>query len=397
MVYVAVFSIALLLYAFFGFPMIIGLLAKARPRRWKRDDTYQPRVSIVLPIYNEELILRQCLSAIITQNYPSDKVEILCGSDGSTDQTNAILEDFSSQYSNLRPFFFPNRRGKMMVMNDLVREAQNEILFFTDADVVLGPDWIRYHVSNYVDSEVGGVTGPLRFETERKDGTTLSEAGFLEMECQLRRNEALIYSSTGFYGCNWSMRRENWKDLPSQTTCDDLYEYLAVIDKGKRLVYDERAIATEIYGRSYQDEFSRKTRYAARSLDAVSHFPQLLFRWPAAAFLWPRKMLRWLTFVPITVLITAITMGVFRHESWSYVFATIGIVSLSLVFVGWLGRNLKHNIPIASQLFWFTQMNIAFLRGVYEFLFSRQSALWPQTTRYAGSPSAVISDQKTLS
>ena len=390
MIYLAVICFVLLLYSYAGFPLLILLLARVRPRPWKTDETTRPTVSILLPVFNEELILRRCLSALVDQRYPSERIEILCGSDGSTDASNSILEEFAAKHSWIHPILFPRQRGKMFVLNDLVRMAQHEILFFSDADVTLSSDAIASHLSNYADTSVGGVTGPLVFATNRLDGTAASEFGFLSMENTLRRAEALVYSTTGFYGCNWSMRRSLWKELPSQKTCDDFFAYLAVVDRGKRLVFDERAVATEIYGRSAEDEFSRKTRYAARSLDAVSHFPRLLYSWPAAAFIWPRKLMRWLGFIPATLLVVAGFVGLARGEMWSYGLLALETLVLLLAFVGWLARGRSRSIPVASIMYWFLQMNLAFVRGAYEFVFSKQDLIWSQTTRISDSTVAAI-------
>jgi len=91
MIYLAVICFVLLLYSYAGFPLLILLLARVRPRPWKTDETTRPTVSILLPVFNEELILRRCLSALVDQRYPSERIEILCGSDGSTEAFGAFI------------------------------------------------------------------------------------------------------------------------------------------------------------------------------------------------------------------------------------------------------------------------------------------------------------------
>jgi biofilm PGA synthesis N-glycosyltransferase PgaC len=381
MIYLAIICLLLLLYSYVGFPLLVSVLASIRPRKWTIDRSYQPAISIILPAYNEELVLRRCLTALVQQDYPSDKLEILCGSDGSSDNTNTILREFADLYPNVKPYLFETQRGKMFVLNDLVQFAKNEILFFTDADVTLSANTIRCHAAHYAGEQVGGVTGRLELALSSQNGAAVSESWFLDSENELRRKEALVYSTTGFYGCNWSMRKSVWRDLPSQRTCDDMFAYLAVIAQNKRLVFDEGAVATELYGRGYEDEFSRKSRYAARTLNAISYFPSLLIKWPSAFFLWPRKLMRWFTFVPVLLIIIASLIGYAQKESWSYGALAIEGLGLMLTLIGWASRNSKRSVPVASQLYWFYKMNLAFILGIYEYLFSKQRVLWSQTKR----------------
>ena len=135
MMYLALFCFVFLLYSYVGFPIFVFLLARLRPRKWASDDTIRPRISIILPVYNEELILHRSLTALAEQEYPSEHFEILVGSDGSSDLSPQTILKIAEQFPNVRPFLFATRRGKMSVLNDLVKEATGDILFFSDADV----------------------------------------------------------------------------------------------------------------------------------------------------------------------------------------------------------------------------------------------------------------------
>src|SRR3954465_14264885 len=121
MIYVAIICLILLLYSYVGFPLLVFVLAKLWPRRTKTDLNIRPTVSIILPSYNEELVLRRCLNSLIALNYPADKLEILCGSDGSSDATNNILREFEKKDSHVRPYYYDAQRGKIAVLNDLAK------------------------------------------------------------------------------------------------------------------------------------------------------------------------------------------------------------------------------------------------------------------------------------
>src|SRR5258706_8144804 len=128
-------SSALLVYAYILYPLIIAALAKLRPRPSLYDESYIPKISVILSAYNEEEHLGACLDSLFAQGYPTEQFEILAGSDGSLDATNLILSQYAAKHPSLRIFLFESRRGKMRVLNDLTREASGEILFFVDADM----------------------------------------------------------------------------------------------------------------------------------------------------------------------------------------------------------------------------------------------------------------------
>ena len=353
MIYFAAGCFLLLLYSYIGFPLLVALLARVRPRKWRMDETYRPTVSIILPAFNESLVLRRCLESLLAQNYPHEKIEILCGSDGSTDQTNAILNEIAEQTSVVRPFFFLRQRGKMLTLNDLVSNAQSEILLFVDADVTLNPNAVLSHVRHYVDSSVGGVAGRLIIASERTDGIFRSESTFLSFESNLRRNEAEIGSTVGLYGGNYSIRRKLWKQLPDDRVYDDFFAVLTIVSEGWRLLYEEGAISTEIYGRNYREERARKKRNASRCLYTLRFMPSTLFRGTIAWLLWPHKILRWMTGFLAVGMVVGSVWAYLNGESWMLSFLVAEILSILLVLVGGLARNAKRPIPLASGLYWF--------------------------------------------
>src|SRR5579872_3327520 len=86
---------ALLVYTYILYPLLIAALAALCPRRSVSDESFTPRISIILSAFNEEKHLAACLDSLLAQDYPMLLVEILAGSDGSSDKTNEILTRYS--------------------------------------------------------------------------------------------------------------------------------------------------------------------------------------------------------------------------------------------------------------------------------------------------------------
>lgn len=92
-------------------------------------------ISIIIPVYNVEQYLRDCLNSVVTQTYPD--YEVICVNDGSTDGSLAILEEFQNKYNQIKVISQQNR-GLSGARNAGIRAAKGDYLFFLDSD-----DWIE--------------------------------------------------------------------------------------------------------------------------------------------------------------------------------------------------------------------------------------------------------------
>ena len=88
------FSLLMLAYIYAGYPLAAALLARRRPRP-VRKGIFEPQVTILIAAYNEEKVIGATLANKLALDYPPDKLEILVISDGSTDQTDAIVASFA--------------------------------------------------------------------------------------------------------------------------------------------------------------------------------------------------------------------------------------------------------------------------------------------------------------
>jgi poly-beta-1,6-N-acetyl-D-glucosamine synthase len=381
MIFLAFACLALFLYAYVGFPLMVSIVARFRPKEWHIDETYRPTVSIILPAFNEELVLVRCLKSLVNLNYPMENIELLCGSDGSTDATNRILSEFAERYPVVRPFLFSNQRGKMLVLNDLVAQAQNEILLFVDADITLTPNSLLSFTKHFADASIGAVAGRYVLLSPRRDGLFKSESAFLSFESNLRRNEALVHSTVGLNGANYAMRRDLWTPITNQQVHDDLFGVLQVIERGKRVLYEESAVAIENYGRTYRDEFLRKSRGSARGFQTLAAFPKLLFSGPVAWMIWPHKILRFLTgYLAIALLCSTLLLYLQGTEGLQSIIVAECLLLLTIC-MGWLLRMSRKSLPVVSEIYWFFEMNLAFMWGCVQYVFRRNHPIWPQTSQ----------------
>jgi glycosyltransferase involved in cell wall biosynthesis/peptidoglycan/xylan/chitin deacetylase (PgdA/CDA1 family) len=101
-------------------------------------------LSVIIPTYNRVGRLRACLEALARQTVDTDAFEVVVVVDGSTDQTLAMLQEFSAPYRLRR--FWQDNSGQSAALNRGLREAYGQFCLFVDDDILLAPDALAEHL-----------------------------------------------------------------------------------------------------------------------------------------------------------------------------------------------------------------------------------------------------------
>src|SRR5687767_11447069 len=115
MVVTFVLSIALLVYVYAGYPLLLRAAVRVRGARPIRRADITPRVSLVISAYNEAAVIERKLENALSLAYPRDAIEIVVISDASADGTDAIVERYADRGVRLERQ--PERRGKTAGLN----------------------------------------------------------------------------------------------------------------------------------------------------------------------------------------------------------------------------------------------------------------------------------------
>ena len=122
----------------------------------------KPLVSVVIAARNEEDNIGKCLEALIRQDYPRDKYEIVAVNDRSEDGTAAVIDGFIQTDSRIQQMqiteVVPEMTPKKWALHTGIQNAKGEIILTTDADCQPGPSWISSIVAHF-DDRVGLVAG----------------------------------------------------------------------------------------------------------------------------------------------------------------------------------------------------------------------------------------------
>jgi len=314
------------------------------------------------------------LNATLRLNYPSEKLQILVASDGSTDETNDIVHAFQDRGVEL--IQIRDRKGKTNAQNEAVRHARHPILVFSDATTRFDADALQYLAGAYRDPQVGAVSGRYDyFDPTAGSPAGTGSAKFWNLENWIKRAQSRIYSLSGCCGCIYSVRRDLYTALPPETI-SDLVQPLHVLLQGYRVVFEEGAHAWEESTRTAGDEFRMRVRVATRGMMGVLSVPQLLLPWTfpwIALQLWSHKIARW----SIPFFLMCVFVGSLLLAS-SPTFRLV--LCLQVIFYAWALASmvipiLRHSRLLSLPLY-FCTINTAFLLGIVNAVRGRRFNVW---------------------
>jgi biofilm PGA synthesis N-glycosyltransferase PgaC len=265
---------ACVLYAYAGYPLMLGLLSHRR--REPRREPFRGSVSFVVAAHNEEANLNRRLNELADQLDNSDIAgEIIVVSDGSDDSTADIARNF--QRGQVHVLELTQHEGKAAALSAACALAQNEILVFADARQTWAADALVRLLENFADPRIGAVSGDLIVQSQ--PGIMAGVGLYWRFEKWLRRQEGRLHSTIGVTGAISAVRRGLFRPIPPGTILDDVYWPLRVVLQGYRVVHDQRAHAYDRLPEHTGDEFRRKVRTLAGNLQLITRLPVLLLPW----------------------------------------------------------------------------------------------------------------------
>jgi len=127
----------------------------------------QPKVSVIIPVYNVELYLADCLDSVVNQTL--QEIEIICVNDGSTDNSLAILRKYQKDDKRIKIIDFPRNGGQSYARNQGISKARGEYIYFLDADDMIVPEAMEdlYVLSKRENLDIVYFDTYLIFETKQ--------------------------------------------------------------------------------------------------------------------------------------------------------------------------------------------------------------------------------------
>ncbi len=293
---------AVLILLTLGYAFLIGRFAlgfrRVRPVRHRSPEPPLPFVSVVVPARDEAAVIGGCVEAILANDYPRDRFEVIVADDLSTDDTPEVVQRFQARFNRESVHALPDgaqeeamerlrlirmeenldevRAHKKRAIEKAVATARGEIILTTDADCLVQESWIRTMIA-FFTPETAFVSGAVLYRTNRSFFEEVQALDFLGL---VAVGAGAIGSGRPNLcnGANAAYRRDVFQDLGGYagldhlTSGDDelLMQRIAYdTDWQVRFCADRRAVVTTRPSPTLRAFIEQRRRWASKG----AHYP----------------------------------------------------------------------------------------------------------------------------
>jgi len=333
-----------------------------------------PYVSIVIPAYNEEENIETRINNLIMSDYPLEKIELIIVNDASEDNTEDIALKAMRKYGiEGRVIKNKTRSGVNFSMSRGVKEAKNEIVVCTDADVYFDRNALKLVVSKLVShKDIGAVTGDLQ-PLKGEEVTKKSESAYRSAYGNICEWESSVASTYCFNGALYTIKKSAPITLNIKNGAYDAGIAFSVIRNGYKALYVSSAKVFENVPDDLSSQFRQKIRRAARLIRATWINKDMI----SGKYGKFGRLVLPLRFTAFLVVPAAFFISVCL---WIYIFSSINIIFLPFLVIAFL--------LVAVSGAWRSNLVSSFiLHQLYLFLglfnMFRDTQIWKLTERKA--------------
>lgn len=370
-------SLALVAYAYAGYPLLVWAWGRLAPRPVRRAPCADARIAVIVVAHNEESRIRAKIETLLAQDHPAPRLDIVIATDGSTDGTPDIVRAYADR--GVRLLAFPQRRGKAACLNDAVAACDADLIVFNDARQMLNREAVRHLAENFADPSVGAVSGELVFVDDPAHPSTSFAGGvdaYWRYEKFIRQQEAKTHSVPGATGALYAIRRSAYRPIPAGTILDDVAIPMQVVMQGLRTVFDGRAQAYDRPAQEPAQERLRKVRTLAGNYQLLAQQPKLLspFANPIFVQFFSHKVARLAApFAMLALLMVSVALTPSSPLAAACLVAQLAMLALAAlpIVVPAAGR-----LRVARLASAFLLLNWFAVLGLVQFLSNRDGHLW---------------------
>jgi glycosyltransferase involved in cell wall biosynthesis len=310
------------------------------------------KISVIVPVYNEETMISKCLDALINQDFPRDKYEIIVVNDGSTDGTSAVVE----KYNDIRLINLSRNMGRIIARITGAENAFYDLILFIDSrciafnDLLTNVQQIAYQplISGHISRTTGKENDPERNPYERVLG--MFRLKYYYTQCRERKE--------------YWIDEQHFNRSPKGTGClfisKDLFLECQPDSKGRHVSDDTRILREVVKRKPILRHRDVRIEYHGRH-DFKSAIKHIFYRGPLFQdYYLCRGGVYYKYFVASVIVgLALITVGIVIPRVWLY----YGLAFVPGIFgvAFYLSRNVEDFFLV---LFYFPLISVTFITGV---------------------------------
>lgn len=231
-----------------------------------------PNVSVIVPVYNAQNSIKECVDSILSLDYPNEKLEFIFVNNSSTDNTQGLLEEYNGRIRIL----YERKKGPAAARNKGILNSTGEIIAFTDSDCTVDKNWLKNIVNPLRDERIGIVGGKI---LSKRPCNKIEEFGELIHDHYRAIN---VYKPPYAITMNWASRRSVLMDVglfdESFTRCEDVDLSHKIMQADYRLLYEPDAIIYHSNEKTISGLFIEGLKHGFWSIKAHKKWNDLISR-----------------------------------------------------------------------------------------------------------------------
>jgi cellulose synthase/poly-beta-1,6-N-acetylglucosamine synthase-like glycosyltransferase len=315
---------------------------KKSEKEWQQNKTPFPKVSVLIPAHNEEVVIGKTLDAMCQLQYPTHLLEIIVINDNSNDRTGEIVEAYARRFPfvsviHTKPPY--GGKGKSGALNIGFAQSTGEVICVYDADNTPEPDaiyWLAMGLQN--DPKAGAVVGKFRVINANKNLLTrLINVETITFQWLAQAGRWFWFKMTTIPGTNFAIRRSILDELGGwdhKALSEDTELSFRVYNLGYYIRFFPSAITWEQEPENLKVWWRQRTRWARGNLYVIGKFLFQFFK------LKNKKVGVDLLYFLFTYLLffggVMLSHAIFIVNLFVDLKLTIGIVSYALLIIGFL-------------------------------------------------------------
>jgi biofilm PGA synthesis N-glycosyltransferase PgaC len=252
-----------------------------KPWRIKIDKGYKPKISVLVPTYNEAEVIGFKLRNLAKVEYPRELMEIIFVDSQSTDSTVGVIREFNKEHPELQTKIIVEneRRGKSAALNTGLKSCTGDVVVISDADC-FWPSGILSGALPYLGDEmIGALSGPKKLINRDDSWVTKGEQQYLDSMNRIKLGESKVWSTILFEG-GFSAYRREFLDCfdPYRTGSDDSGTVVSVLEKNRRAIMVQEAEFFTPFPKDWRSKQEMKVRRANQLIRLLRQYGTLLLK-----------------------------------------------------------------------------------------------------------------------
>lgn len=309
-----------------------------------------PFVSIIVPIYNEDKVLKDSIESLLNLEY--DNYEIIMVNDGSTDNTREVAETLvgiqRGKYSDVKVTLINKQNaGKAIALNTGIAVSQADFVLCMDADSKLSPDTLKVAMRHFNNQKVGAVAGNVKVLNRKRFLTDLQALEYIEGLNMARAAQSYIRLVNIIPGPIGVFRKKALADAgfySDDTFAEDADLTLKIMAAGWKIYYEPLAISYTQAPITLQQLIKQRYRWTRGILQSLRKHKSLMFssKSPSIGY----------TFILLFMIYEALIWPIMNIAANAFfIFAALYFGISSLLFYWWAGLAI---LDLAAALYCIT-------------------------------------------